>query len=280
MTVSTEHEQLVGLFRDRKELLAELLADLGIEVVGEGEPEGDGNDLNQPKAVQASADLVQLFRKAGEVVEAAVVEVQLRVAPRKRRRWPMYATTLGDRHDCQVRVVVVAPDAKVADWAREPIRLGGGNEYRVTVLGPTEIPRPSSSEEPVERLLLALRVHPDADAAQVALGATNRLPVEDRADYIDAVLDLLPEAVRQEVIEMVTTRKRLYPQTDFAREHYGKGLIEALLRVLGRRFGELSAETVERVRTADGDQVLIWLDRSLDVATLEAVFAEPPPPSE
>ena len=80
----------------------------------------------------------------------------------------MYAATLGDRHDCEVRVVVVAPDPKVADRARAPVRIGGGNVYSVTVLGPNDIPRPRSPEEPVERLLLAVRIHPDAEAAAVA----------------------------------------------------------------------------------------------------------------
>jgi hypothetical protein len=141
------------------------------------------------------------------------------------------------------------------------------------VLGPSEIPRPQSPDEPVEKLL-GVRAHPDRTAAEVALEAANRLPEGHRAEYTDVLLGLLPEALRKELLDMVTTRSRLYPMSDFAKEHYGKGQVELLLRLLTRRFGELPPETVERVRAAEGDQILLWAERVLDAPSLEAVFAD------
>ena len=93
MAESVEHEQLVGLFRDRKELAAELLALVGLEVVGEAQSEPDEADLGQSTPVLARADLVQLYREAGTVLMGIIIEVQLGKDDRKLYRWPPYAAT-------------------------------------------------------------------------------------------------------------------------------------------------------------------------------------------
>ena len=76
-----------------------------------------------------------------------------------------------------------------------------------------------------------------------------------------------------------------YPQSDFAKEHYGKGLEEGrreaqlreanlVLRQLERRFGSLSEATEARVRSADPDALERWSLRLLDATTLEEVFRD------
>ena len=47
----------------------------------------------------------------------------------------------------------------------------------------------------------------------------------------------------------------------------------ALLRQLRRRFGELDADTEERVANAGVEQLNQWLDNVLDARTLAEVFA-------
>ncbi|MEO1229059.1 MAG: hypothetical protein AAFZ18_09155 [Myxococcota bacterium] len=97
MAVSTEHEQLLELFRDRKTLLGELLTPLGVEL-GDGEPEEASGDVTQPKPIVRAADLVLLHRRGGELALVTAVEVQLERDPDKPFRWPLYAATLWDRH--------------------------------------------------------------------------------------------------------------------------------------------------------------------------------------
>ena len=275
MAESTEHEALVSLFRDRQELLRELVEPLGYPFAGEATVATSESNLTQAKPLLARADVVQLHRSGGKVELVTVVEVQLRRKRSKRLRWPLYGTTARVLFRCEAAlVVVVAPDPAVAEWARQPIPLGGRSVFHPVVLGPSEIPRPQSPDEPLEKLLLGVRAHPDRTAAEVALEAANRLPEGHRAEYTDVLLGLLPEALRKEFLDMVTTRSRLYPMSDFAKEHYGKGQVELLLRQLTRRFGELPPETVERVRAAEGDQLLLWADRVLDAPSLEAVFAD------
>ena len=58
--------------------------------------------------------------------------------------------------------------------------------------------------------------------------------------------------------------------------HHGvvQGERTALLRQLRRRFGELNAETEERVASAEVDQLNQWLDNVLDARTLDEVFSQ------
>ena len=73
-----------------------------------------------------------------------------------------------------------------------------------------------------------------------------------------------------------------YPQSDFAKEHYGKGLKEGqllgeanlTLRLLERRFGPLSEATEARVRSADDGALERWSLRLLDASSLEEVFRD------
>jgi hypothetical protein len=52
-----------------------------------------------------------------------------------------------------------------------------------------------------------------------------------------------------------------------------KGQREVLLRLLGQRFGELPEVVAERVGRASGDDVKRWLDRIVNAASLDDVFA-------
>jgi hypothetical protein len=70
-----------------------------------------------------AADAVVTLHAAGDPVLAVVVEVQLRVDPRRRRTWPAYVATLHARIGCPVMLLVMCPDQSVADWcaAQSPL---------------------------------------------------------------------------------------------------------------------------------------------------------------
>lgn len=55
-----------------------------------------------------------------------------------------------------------------------------------------------------------------------------------------------------------------------------KGEAKALLRLLERRFGPVSADWRERVMAADPEQIEGWLDRVIDAPTPEALFGDSP----
>lgn len=57
-------------------------------------------------------------------------------------------------------------------------------------------------------------------------------------------------------------------------EGRSEALAQTLLRQLGKRFGAPSPQLAARIATAPAADLERWLDRILDAATLEAVFAE------
>ena len=90
------------------------------------------------------------------------------------------------------------------------------------------------------------------------------------------------------------TAKSLYPQSDFAREHFGKGRLEGRVegRVEGRiegrvegqaamlrrqltlRFGPLPERLEQRLVSADSDTLLRWAERLVSATTVDEVFGE------
>ena len=53
-----------------------------------------------------------------------------------------------------------------------------------------------------------------------------------------------------------------------------EGEATVLSRLLGKRFGTLSDETLARLTQATADQLELWTDRVLDAPSLAAVFDE------
>ena len=82
------------------------------------------------------------------------------------------------------------------------------------------------------------------------------------------------------------TAKRLYPVSDFAREHFGKGRLEGrvegrvegqaamLRRLLTLRFGPLPERVEQRLVSADSDTLMRWAERLVSATTVDEVFAE------
>jgi hypothetical protein len=223
--------------------------------------------------VEARADLVLLLRRADRVVFALVVEVQLTRDPEKRRRWPLYAANVSARHRCPAAVLVVAPDRSVASWAKRPISLAAHGRWVPLVLGPAEIPRAGAHPASPELALLSVRAHAHGegglDVARAALEAIIPLDPDQRDTYHDILMAWLPEALRE---ELMMTAKSLYPQSDFAREHFGKGEAAVLRRLLTLRFGPIPEALERRLQAADADTLLRWAERILTATTPDEVF--------
>lgn len=82
--------------------------------------------LTDIQPVEYRADLVVLVRDDAPA-PGTVVEAQLRKDPDKTFSWPTSATLLRSRHRRPVCILVFAGDESVAEWARQPIHIGGGN---------------------------------------------------------------------------------------------------------------------------------------------------------
>jgi hypothetical protein len=287
MSPSFMHEALVRLFRERPQLAAEVLRDqLQIDVPSYTEAIVQPSELGQLTPVELRADLVVLFRD-GAPVMVIVVEVQLGKDPEKRRRWPLYLAAARDHYRCDAYVLVVTPNASVARWAREPIRLGGNSVVEVHVLGPETIPPMTNLEQakhhPELAVISALANAENPVGPAIALAAVNALNgVDDdfSALYYDLILSALPEAARAALEELMIQGYEY--QSDFAKKYYGegkaegeaKGKADAILAVLAARsMAVTEAQRATLLATHDLAQLDLWLIRAATCAEANEVFA-------
>lgn len=192
------HEIYVELFRQRPALASELLA--------------------------ACAVIVRWDHRRAAVA-AVIGEVQLAIDEAKRYSWPLYVAAARASLRCPVTLLVLAPAAGVARWARRPIPLGHpGHALRPIVVSFQQIPRVTAAAQaraaPQLAVLSAL-AHPAVETVAAALAALGALPEGDQRLYWDVILNGLPALVR-EALEARMLKNYEY-QSDFARKYYGQG---------------------------------------------------------
>lgn len=281
---SLTHEALLLLFRNRPELAPELLREaLGIELPAYTEVRIESADLNDVVPAEYAADLVVLLVD-GKPVFAIVVEVQLARKERKRFTWPVYGTGLRARFECEAVVLVVVPDAKLAGWAAEPIRLGPGSIFQPLVLGPDAVPvvvdRARAQVDP-ELAVLSVMAHGRGDvdlAVQIALaavaGVTGVADPERFVLYSDLIEAALSEAARK-AFQMLPEGYEF--QSETVRKSIEKGRIAekaadviAFLEARGLEISEAQRERI--IETTDLDALNKWVRRAATVASVDDLF--------
>lgn len=136
------HETLIEMVRNRPAVVADLLAGpLDVKVPPFEEALLSSGDLTEVVPTEFRADGVVTLQGTEGPTLAVVVEVQLRVDPRKRETWPVYFATVHARHRCPVSLLVLCPTPATAEWCAEPIRIGDpGMVLTPVVLGPLQVP--------------------------------------------------------------------------------------------------------------------------------------------
>jgi hypothetical protein len=139
---SQMHEVLIEMVRERPAMVADLLAGpLGVQVPPFEKALLSSSDLTEIAPTEYRADGVVTLQDADGPALAVVLEVQLRVDPRKRETWPVYFATVHARLRCAVSLLVLCPDRLTANWCAEPIRIGDpGMVLTPVVLGPHKVP--------------------------------------------------------------------------------------------------------------------------------------------
>lgn len=203
------HESLIELFRNRPVLAAEMLAEmLSVPLPRFTEARIESADLSDVIPRELRADLLVLLLDERPVL-VIIVEVQLQLDPQKLFTWPAYVTGARVRYRCNACLLVVTPDAAVADRLTQPIPLGPGNfQLPVFVLGPKGVPIvtdiPEAKARP-ELAVLSAMAHGGTEVevavAVAALAASAGLDAERGALYVDLVLSSLSEAARRALEE-------------------------------------------------------------------------------
>jgi hypothetical protein len=257
---SLPHELIVGLFRDRGELLRELVGRrLGLGgLVGEDV----SGELTQVTPTEYRADGVTVFRDAQRRARLAVVlEVQRAIDRDKRRTWPVYVATTRARFDCPTILLVVALNAEVARWARASIALGHpGFTLTPVVISGAEIPQIVDEKEarraPQLAVLSAL-AHPKLQVAAAAITGIEELPEEEARLYFDAVLAGLPHQERQ---NLEAQMQGYQYRSQFARTFVAQGRQEgkqlAVRELAQVKLGVLTAEQEAAISSIEEEEKL------------------------
>ena len=296
---STTHQGLVELFRVRPRLAAELLTRAtraALPAFVSASPAEAA--LDQLAPVEFRADLVvELHDEGGALAGAIVVEVQLGVDADKPWVWPVYVAALRARSRRPVWLLVVAPDALVARWARAPIEITGGVAYPLAiVLGPDALPLTGDVEVAAshpELTLLAAVAHghrPEVEALLPVLPAVlHALDAEHRAGYLSMLLEALAPAFRKRLealmvhpsfaaIKLPSPWQEILDETRNRAQNEGKaeGKADAILSVLSAReiavTDEIRAQILACTDLATLDR---WLRRAATLKTAAAVVREP-----
>lgn len=285
-----QHEALVHLVRNAPEMVMDLLRGaFGLELPLRARPRLTGAEITDLDLAEYRADGV--FTVGDPVTTAYIVEAQGAIKPSKRRAWPMYAAGMHARWNCPVVLVVIAPDRKVAAWARQPIDLGFGRfVLHPFVLGSAEIPVITDvawARRSPELAVLSVAAHgkePGAEhIAAAALTASQDLDSPRGmlyADFIHAHLG----AIARVALEKLMNIENYEYQSDFARKYYFKGkdegkaegVAEALWMLLVHKGFAPGAEVRARIDAChDVGQLERWLTRVLAATRLADVFDEP-----
>src|SRR5690606_7112072 len=138
---SAIHEALVLLFQANPGLATILLGEvLGIELPEHSEVAEGTSSFSEMKPPEYRADSVVLLKRVdGSTALSVIVEVQLARKERKKRDWLGYSAAASRQLGSDACVLVVTPDTKVAQWAREPLTHGIISTYAPLVVGPEQV---------------------------------------------------------------------------------------------------------------------------------------------
>ncbi|MEQ4718913.1 hypothetical protein [Nonomuraea sp. B19D2] len=209
------------------------------------------------------------------------------------RQLARYAAALWLMLGCDVSVLVICPDRKVAAHYAQPIESGlTGYRLRPWVLGPDEIPAivdPQEAAAHIDLAAMSVMVHGrDRKVVEAFTAALADVNDEHSPDYYEYAYSMsVPEIRRlmEEIMKSASTRWPVY--SPFAREHFGRGKVEGMvegkaeeaarsvLLVLAARGLEVPDDARARINAcADLAQLETWVTRAATAQTIQDLFNE------
>lgn len=286
------HEGLIALFRENPALAPDLLQQaLHVPLPAYTEIRLEEADFTQLVPTEYRADLVILLVD-GQPVFGIILEVQLAKSEEKWFSWPLYQAALRAKLRCPTCVLVLAPDAAVADWAGQAVDTGQpGSAFVPLVLGPRGIPRLTEVEQtklsPELAVLSSLAHGNEPGGLEVVLATLAALvgtSDEKARFYYDLVVSRLNEASRQALEGLMKTGTYEF-QSEFARKYVAQGIAEgeargeargeakALLTILSARGLAVSGEQRDHILGCQDLATLEqWLKKAINAASVEEVI--------
>ncbi|MEU7744182.1 hypothetical protein, partial [Nonomuraea sp. NPDC049158] len=170
---------------------------------------------------------------------------------------------------CDVSVLVICPDRKVAAHYAQPIESGlTGFRLRPWVLGPDGIPAITDPQEAAAHLDLAamsVMVHGrDRKVIEAFTAALPDVTDEHAPDYYEYAYDMSAPEIRhlmEEIMKSASTKWPVY--SPFAREHYGRGKADGIAE--GKTEGRTEGRTEGKAEEAARSVLLVLAARDFNV---------------
>ncbi len=294
---SCEHEGLIEMFRQSPDFAAELLKDnLGLPMPDTWNARVDSADLTDllPTEFRADAVVTLTDGSAGErPALAVVVEVQLGRDKRKMWSWPAYLANLRSRTHCPVMLLVICPDAAVADECATPIDMGHPGWVLVPLVrGPRQVPvvvDPVDANNAAPMSVLSAAMHQDRPEIDKILRAVvttlGNIDPDHAIRYSEIMFAVLRTDARNRWEALMTTQSFKF-QSAYANRLRAEGRVEgrvegqaegeakAVLRMLDARGIAVPEDVRERIiKCSDLDQLDTWVIRAATANTIENLFA-------
>lgn len=294
MTLTPEHEARHRIFQFDPGLYARAVDQaLGIKLETPPEVQELNVDLTETRPIERRADTIlrTVFpnREDGPIL---IIESQTEEDKTRRRRWPYYIAFVHDKYESQVMFLVVCDSLATARWARIPIEIGEPEAVCMTVnpivLGPDNLPAVTSVERAAEDLPLAVL---SAFVHRRSRGRERDAIIESLADALKTI-DVGTAAELSEFVEAgfgetaAGKKWRILMATGtygFVSEQRAQGIAigevkgeaKSILRNLKNRGIAVDNHSRERISSCTDVETLdTWLDRSLEVTSVEELFKD------
>jgi hypothetical protein len=285
-----QHDAGVELFKDDPDLAGRTLRLTGIDLpAGTELVPAPAGETDRQLSKDLIPDTVLAAGSARNPSFVLIVEIQRAKEEGKLRQWPRYAAAKWLRHECPVEVLVVCPEAEVAEWYARPIstRLPGYT-HQPRILMPSQVPAMATPEE----------VAADPGMAAVSVAYHGRRPEVANAfvagiaslgpkageDYYESGVGMSSQEIRN-ALEVLVSTKYQEPFSEFGKRHYSKGREEGLeqglvsgerdkvLLTLELRGIPVDAGQRERIMSStDLGMLQLWSRAARTVETAEDLF--------
>jgi hypothetical protein len=276
---SRRHDSLNQLFRDHPALAVELLRELGgVDLPSGMQVQVADSTFNDRPSADFPADSVITVGPPHNPIHGIIVEIEQARREEKRRQLPRYAAALWLHLRHRVDVLLVCPDAKVADFYTEPIVTElPGYRFQAVVMGPGDIPAISDPLEAAirpEMAVMAVMAHGrDRKVAETFISALEHLESEHAVQYYEHAIAMAAPAVRR-VLEEIMSSTDWPVHSSFAKLHFGRGKTEGRTEGLAEGRIEEAANLVLMVLSTRGltvsDSARTRITTCTDIGQLEA----------
>jgi hypothetical protein len=282
------HEMLHNIFREDADLFSRVLSVMEIPFPKVTTASIGNVDVTETRTVLGRFVDTVLEAQTEDGPFLIAIEAQNELEAKKLRNWAYYPAYLHERRRCPVVVIVICRDAKTAEWARKPYRIGLAHQPTLVstpiVVGPDNLPRITDSAQvladPYAAVLCALTYAHDPEVGGILESIATALPElgDDRTskflmDYIDRGLQgTAAQEIWRKTLSIIpiTGTYRSEMAMESRAEGQAEGTTNSVLQILDSRGIAVSPAAHAHITACtDLELATTWVREALTVASTD-----------